>query len=248
MAVSAAGRPAVASERWSWSTATHPNGSAHIPGGTVGGGLYRYHGHYYIPGVGHMAGTLGQEDDESVTGTGVLGRVSNTTYTGAPGNHFPDVSLVATGTEASNPIIRVSDTWPDAPLVDIAHPGDVATGDMLCQSGTSSETLAVGGYRCGKASYACNTYTVNCAFESLGGVVSSGDSGGPVWSVDGDGVKLYGWITGEGSGDSNTAVFEPIWALQNHEWKTTETWTDGGFPSGLFSDSCFITAKGCIRS
>ena len=45
-----------------------------------------------------------------------------------------------------------------------------------------------------------------------------------------------------------TAVFEPVWAIQNHVWTDSESWGAGGFPAGNDGTGCFVTNTGCVRS
>ncbi|WP_374009704.1 hypothetical protein [Leifsonia sp. LS-T14] len=237
--------PAQADDTWTWSTATHPAGGGSIGPlgwGTFGGGVYRYHGVDYVPGVGHIDTPLGTWRDEQVTGAGTVGRVAYTTYAnGKPG--APDIGLIATGTKPIAPKVRVSEGWQDAWVTDVAHPGDVTAGKSLCHSGTSPETIAAGGYRCGVVSSACGAASTSC-YVSMG--VSGGDSGGPVWWYSDGGITLYGWISGSFFG--STAVFEPVWALQNHVWTESESWSSWGYPPGNDGTGCFVTISGCVRS
>ncbi|MCM3781278.1 S1 family peptidase [Microbacterium hydrocarbonoxydans] len=241
-------------EPWSWSTATHPTGSAAVAGGSSGGGIWRWNGVDFIPSVGHMNLSLTSWRSETApTGQGVLGRVSHTTgaRTGPP-----DLALIATGPAPLNPLLRVSDQWTNAPLSDVAH-GDIRKGTPLCHSGFSASTQSAGGYQCGQVYATCTIASGSrCIIVNDQGIASGGDSGGPVWAYDGrGGVILYGWVSGTlqiGDNASNGTykylTFEPVWNLQNKDWRPDETWTAGGFLSGPATLGCFVTTRGCIRS
>lgn len=235
--------PAQAADTWTWSTATHPAGAASIGPlgwGTAGGGVYLWRGVYYIPGVGHIDQPLGTWREEKETGTGVLGRVAYTTYDGKPA--LPDIGLISTGTTPVPPTVRVSAAWPNAMVIDVAHPGDITQGLALCHSGTSPQTMAAGGHRCGTMGFDCSPPSTQC---QLSVPASGGDSGGPVWDYAPGGIKLYGWITGAGFGYTS---FVPTWAVQNHVWTESQSWRSWGYPPGNDGTGCFVTAAGCVRS
>jgi len=42
--------------------------------------------------------------------------------------------------------------------------------------------------------------------------------------------------------------FVPVWALQNHVWADSESWSSWGYPSGNDGTGCFVTTSGCVRS
>lgn len=237
--------PAQADETWTWSTATHPAGAASVGPlgwGTAGGGVYRYHGMHFVPGVGHMDQPLGSWRDESVTGTGTIGKVLYTTYPGS--SSAVDMGLIGTGTKPQAAKVRVSNGWQDANVMDVAHPGEITTGLTLCHSGTSPETIAADGYRCGRVTADCAVSSTQCSFDAL---ASGGDSGGPVWWYRSGGITLYGWINGRaGFGDTVLARFTPVWALQDHDWTAAQT--EVGWPVGNDGTGCFVTYDGCVRS
>lgn len=246
MVAVATAAPARADDPWTWSTATHPAGSGSIGPlgyGSTGGGVWLQRGVYFVPGVGHIDFPLGNERDEQVTGSGVVGRVAYTTYAnGTSGS--PDLGLISTGTQAIAPTIRVSDVWQDAAITDVAHPGDVVAGTWLCQSGTSPDTEASGGYSCGQSVQPCPPPTSLCFFSAK---VAGGDSGGPVWWYSPGGVKLFGWIYGWDTVTGN-ALFVTVWALQDHVWSASESWSSWGYPAGIDTTGCFVTLNGCVRS
>ncbi|MGG7465155.1 hypothetical protein [Plantibacter sp. YIM 135347] len=239
---------------WTWSTATHPAGSAAVAGGASGGGVYLWGGIYYQPTVGHMAQPLGRDQYETApSGSGMIGKVSHTTYNSGTQN---DAALLATGTQPIAPVMRVSDYWDDASIVDIAHPSDVAPGLTLCHSGWAYTTQAVGGFRCGQVDVACSVTSRTCSIHNADGMVWGGDSGGPVWTYADGGVKLYGWVTG-GRTDGGAYApdgtfpfgsFVPVWAVQNHDWPSSQVLTAWGFPAGNDGTGCFVTTQGCLRS
>ncbi|ANF30633.1 hypothetical protein A0130_02155 [Leifsonia xyli] len=238
--------PAHADAPWTWNTATHPAGSGSIGPlgwGSTGGGVWRQRGVYFVPGAGHIDSPLGNWRDEQVTGSGSVGRVAYTTYAnGASG--YPDIGMISTGTQPIAPKIRVSDGWQDAIVMDVAHPGDIVAGASLCHSGTSPQTAASAGYRCGQALQTCSPPSALCSFTAK---VSGGDSGGPVWWYSAGGVKLYGWIHGY-DGTSGNGYFVPVWALQDHVWTASESWSSWGYPAGIDTTGCFVTYTGCVRS
>lgn len=239
------GSTARADDAWSWNEAQHPAGSGQVPGGSVGGGVYRYHGIYYIPGIGHMDRPLGEwREEQSPTGSGGYGRVSNTTYVEGVGSKSPDIGLVATGTSPLAPIIRVSNAWEQAPITDVGHPGTIVAGQPVCHSGMSAATHAAGGYRCGLITGLCIAL---CAAFSDTGLAEGGDSGGPVWYYSEGGIVLYGWVRASYSSGKGL-YFVPVWTLQNYEWSAAETLVSWGFPAGNDGTGCFVTTKGCIRS
>ncbi|MEV8212726.1 hypothetical protein [Leifsonia sp. NPDC077715] len=240
-----AATPAQADDTWTWNTATHPAGAGakeHIGWGTTGGGIYRYHGVTFVPTAGHVAQPLGSWMNEGVTGSGTLGRIAYTTYADGR-SQVPDIGLTSTGTKPIEPKLRVSDGWQDAMVMDVAHPGDVLPGGALCHSGTSAQTMAEGGYRCGEVRFTCAATSTYC-YTTI--PVSGGDSGGPVWWYSPGGIKLYGWVVGHVGDDQ--AVFVPVWTLQNHVWTEGQSWSSWGYPPGNDGTGCFVTVKGCIRS
>lgn len=245
-AIAIGAAPAQADDGWTWSTATHPAGAASIGvlgWGTSGAGVYRYHGMYFIPGVGHIDQPLGNWRHEQVTGTGTLGKVLYTTYPNE--SSAVDMGLIGTGTKAIEPRVRVSEEWQNALVMDVAHPGEITTGRPLCHSGTSPATMAAGGYRCGTVTANCGTTSTRCYFDAPAG---GGDSGGPVWDYTPGGITLVGWINGRvsvGEGKAWT-TFTPVWALQNHVWTSEQT--KAGWPVGNDGTGCFVTAAGCVRS
>lgn len=245
-AIAVGAAPAQADEGWTWSTATHPAGAASIGQlgwGTSGGGVYRHHGMYFIPGVGHIDQPLGNWRYEQQTGSGMLGKVLYTTYPNSPTS--VDMGLVGTGTKAIEPRVRVSDEWQNALVMDVAHSGEIKTGRPLCYSGTSTASMAAGGYRCGTVMANCGPSDTQCYFDAR---VSGGDSGGPVWDYTPGGITLVGWINGTASAGEGVkwGRFTPVWALQNHVWTTEQT--KAGWPAGNDGTGCFVTATGCVRS
>jgi hypothetical protein len=240
---------AAAQTPWTWNNATHPAGAGGVPGGTSGAGVWVYRGIYYIPGVGHMDGPLGDWRVESTTGTGTFGRVSHTTRP-TQTETGDDIGLIATGTKPLTPRIRVSDAWQDAPISDIAH-GEFRKGANVCHSGHSVTTQLSNGYRCGTLTMDCTRTSVLCYLAaSSGGIVSGGDSGGPVWWYDGKGgIVLMGWIRGSMTvNGTQWGMFTPVWILQDHAWKPEETWESWGYPTGNDGTGCFLTTRGCVRS
>jgi hypothetical protein len=202
--------------------------------------VFRWHGVDYIPGVGHIDSPLGAVREEKETGTGVIGRVAYTTAGSAAGS--PDVGLIATGTVPIAPRVRVSTGWQDAPVMDVAHPGELTAGRPLCHSGTSPQTIAAGGYRCGTMVSDCSPPTSQCLMNIP---ASGGDSGGPVWDYTPGGIELAGWISGTFFGST---VFVPVWALQDHVWTESESWSSSGFAPGNDGTGCFVVWTGCVRS
>lgn len=234
--------PAQADDTWTWSTATHPAGAASIGPlgyGTAGAGVFRWHGTYYIPGVGHIDSPLGALREERETGSGVIGRVA---YTTAGVSGAPDVGLIATGTAPIAPRVRVSTGWQDAPVMDVSHPGELFAGRPLCHSGTSPQTIAQGGYRCGAMTADCAPTATQCLTNLP---ASGGDSGGPVWDYTPGGIELAGWISGTFFGST---VFVPVWALQAHDWTAGQSWSSGGHSAGNDGTGCFVVWTGCVRS
>lgn len=250
--------PAAGNETWTWSSATHPAGSASMrfwpDGGTSGAGLWLYQGMYYVPGVAHVDKPLGAWKEETApSGQGGLGHVSHSTY----GTGGLDIGLIATGTRPIEPRIRVSDGWQDAPVSAVGHPGDLRQGMQVCHSGFSDATQAAGSSRCGTLVSDCLATSTTCQVTNPSGLISGGDSGGAVWWYDGKGgVVLEGWVSaGSGTqvnGSWPTMHFIPPWVLQNHQWTAAETWQgESGvspFPSGQQRTGCFVTTAGCVRS
>jgi len=243
-------------EGWTWSSATHPAGSAAVPGGTSGAGVWLWNDVYYVPGVGHMSTLAEDRWETGATGTGMIGKVSHSTRPGP--RELPDVGLIATGTARLEPRIRVSNGWGDAAISDVAH-STVARGVEVCHSGASVPTLQYGGYRCGTLYRDCErSSSTYCVVHNVNGLVYGGDSGGAVWQYDGGGgVVLLGWVRGQlnagdggiaADGTSRYMIFEPVWNLQNHSWTEDQTWTDWGYPTGVAENACFVTSNGCVRS
>lgn len=245
MSVTAFTPPAFGAEDpWTWSTATHPSGSAYTEGVSVGGGVFRAHGIDYIPGVGHADNVVGTDRWERVTGVGHLGRTAYSTFVDGE-THYPDIGLLATGSRHLEPTMRVSDEWQDAPITGIARPSDMKIGMRLCHSGMSGATRAVGGYRCGVLSRPCLEVSDSCPMESYPRPVDGGDSGGPVWWYSGGGIKLFGWIVDYSDGYSGG--FVPVWSLARHRWTAKESLESWGFPHGKLDDGCFVTTRGCEK-
>ena len=208
---------------------------------------------YYIPGVGHVNRTLGSYRSESITGSGGLGNISHSDF-----YHVKnlDIALIATGTRPIDPQMRVSNTWGNALIQDVAHE-TASKGTTLCHSGTSQWNRDRTGYRCGKLAADCvQGIDARCTFTNLDGLGAQGDSGGPVWWYHNGGVKLYGWMVNaypETVGGAYVSMsFVPVWSLQEHTWLTGQTWQGGSgiapFPSGKHATGCFVIASGCVRS
>jgi len=241
---------------WTWSSATNPAGSASVPGGTSGGGVWLWGGVFYVPGVGHM-NTLGEERWETApTGSGLIGRATHSTRPGS--RKSPDIGLIATGVRPVEPRIRVSEAWKDAAISDVAH-STLPRGVEVCHSGTSAPTIGYGGYRCGTVHRDCErSRSTYCVVHHVDGLVYGGGSGGPVWRYDGSGgIVLLGWVRGQlnagprgvaPDGTSQFMTFEPVWNLQNQSWTDGQTLTTWGFPAGSDENACFVTTNGCVRS
>lgn len=255
-ALLAGGGPAEAGAGWTWDAATHPAGSAEVGGGDSGAGVWLYHGMYYIPGVGHMDQPLGQwKTEQAPTGTGSLGYVSHTTYSGGLQN--PDLGLIATGTAALQPTIRLSDGWQTASIASVSHGNDLPAGRPLCQSGVSTYTQAAGGYQCGTLQQSCTRTQSLCYLTNPNGMGYGGDSGGPVWDYTTGGAELIGWVSissGQqaANGEWTGLGFVPVWTLQTYSWTAAQTWQGSSgiapFPSGNDGTGCFVTINGCVAA
>ncbi len=228
---------------WTWSTATHPAGSAYTQGVSVGGGVYRANGIDFIPGAGHADNVVGTDRWEWVTGDGHLGRTAYSTFFDGK-THYPDIGLLATGSRHLEPRIRVSDAWQDAAITGVARPNEMKVGMRLCHSGVSAATQASGGYRCGILSRPCEEASDECPIESHPRPVDGGDSGGPVWFYSEGGIKLFGWIIDY---SDYSGGFVPVWSLARYQWKPEESLESWGFPAGKLDRGCFVTTRGCER-
>lgn len=246
------GLAAAPAHAWTWNDSPCPLGSVDVSGGASGAGAIRWRGYTFVPGAGHMSQVLGEDQREyTCRWDAMLGKVA---YRVASG--YTDYGLIATGTDEVAPNIRVSDEWTNAPINDIARGnGDLPAGSSLCHSGVSVATKANGGFRCGTLSANClKSANAGCIVSNPNGIVTGGDSGGPVWWYHPDGgVKLAGWLThGYGarlaSGDYVGGVFQPTWKLLSFSFEAQNTWTAGGFQTGRPSTTgaCFVTTRGCL--
>lgn len=248
-------------EAWTWNGATHQDGSVNIGGSTSGGGLWLYHGFYYIPGAGHVDSTLGMGMNETPNlsagdppGSGFLGHVAYSTYPTGQGS-WPDIGLIATGTNLVTPQVVVSQGWLNAPIVAYATGnGDLPAGSQVCETSYSIYTEQHGGYRCGTLPYACTRSYPVCEVDNPNGIAAAGDSGGLMWWYDGAGVKVIGWLTNHGNiqapdGSYTQAFFQTPWELAHHIWLNAESWSGGlgiaPFPPGNDGTGCFVTTTGC---
>lgn len=241
--------PAPASA-WTWSSAKCPIGS--VSGGE-GGGILKWRNHYYVPSVGHTKTVLGENQwDYTCGGTGFVGHTAYTTYNN--GAILPDVALMGTGTDPLPKRMRVSNGWTNAAITDIAHGnGDLPNNASVCHSGMSSATQGAGGYRCGQLKGDCVQTMARCEVQNAEGIVQGGDSGGPVWWYHPNGgIKLIGWmsngLTPIVNGSYTGALFQPTWALFQHTFTASQSWTDRGFEPGQPSSTgaCFVTTQGCL--
>jgi hypothetical protein len=239
-----------------WDIARYPDGSVGIGVATSGGGLWLYHGMYYIPGVGHVDYPLGKLLVETAGG-GPLGYVAYSDFNGS--RHEPDVGLVATGTKPIPAFVHVGDSWTNA-AVEGYYTGtnDLPAGTTLCESGYSKPTDRHQGYRCGTLTEACNRSSIYCIFANPQGIVASGDSGGLVWSNDGGGVRIAGWVSSGfldsqypqlSDGSYTAGTFTPPWKVAHYAWAPAQSWHGGGgiapFPSGNDGSGCFVSVNGC---
>ncbi|WAA65600.1 hypothetical protein [Microbacterium oxydans] len=232
-----------------WNDAINPAGSAKVEQrGTIGGGVWLHEGWYYLPTAGHVVYTLGNPEIEFGTGRGMLGRTSHSTRANGESG-MRDIGLVATGTRPIEPRVRISNTA-KADISRIATPADLTAGTEVCHSGTSTDTLAAGGYRCGTLTKDCKRSSELCDMMNAEGVVSSGDSGGLVWiRQPDDSITLVGWVSAR---TATAGYFVPAWALQDHTWTASQTWVPGNaeappFPTGRQDTGCFVTTAGCVR-
>jgi hypothetical protein len=244
-------------EDFTWSTATHPAGSAkdELNRGTIGGGVWRHNGWYYTPSVAHVVTALGNTDREHITGNGVVGRTAYRAPKVAAADADP--ALIATGTAPVAPLIRTgTDTHTGrdrvAAVSAVGSPDALRRGAEVCQSGTSDQTRARGGFLCGTITADCLRTDRLCGFQNGTGAVYLGDSGGPVWASNPDGTAtLLGWVTSSSSGGT-IGRFVPVWVLQDQDWTPKQTWSPGEtdippFPAGQQADGCFVTTTGCVR-
>ena len=249
--------PAPLAGTWTWDSTTHPAGAGNINGGSLGG-VFFSGGMYYVPSVGHMTSALGEWKEEHVSGSGSYGYAAYSAHSGSL-----DTGMIATGTQPIAPILRVADSWQNAPIMDVAHVGEIVAGAYTCHSGSSVTTQNAGGVRCGQITGTCMGGATTCAISASTGIVQGGDSGGPVWQYTPGGVKLLGWMksanpsTALPGGDPSfpnysSGTFTPVWALQNHAWTAAETWAGrpdvAPFPTGEMTSGCFVTFSGCVRS
>ncbi len=244
---------------WTWSSATHPAGSVNIGGSASGGGLWLYHGTYFLPGVGHVDSPLGQGMNETPNtaagdpaGSGFLGHVAYSNWTGSLSE--PDLGLVAAGTDPIPARVAVSQGWLNAPIVSYSTGNDLPQGAWVCESGFSWYSEHAGGYRCGQISSTCDRSVSVCYAFNANGLAAAGDSGGLVWWYSGSGVEILGWSSvGAGAtapdGSYTGLGFVPPWALAHYQWTQAQSWQGGGgvapFPAGNDGTGCFVTISGC---
>lgn len=247
---------------WTWSSATHPAGDVNIYGSGSGGGLWLYHGFYYIPGAGHVDQPLGNGMWETPNtsagdppGSGFLGHVAYSTYP-VQGTTWPDIGLIATGTDPIAAHVVVSQGWTNAPVDAYSTGnGDMPKNSQACVTGYSIYSEQHGGYRCGTLPYACTRSLQVCEVDSSSGIAANGDSGGLVWWYNNaGGVTILGWLTNRGTvqapdGSYTQGYFQTPWTLDHFSWTSGESWAGGNgiapFPPGNDGTGCFVTVTGC---
>lgn len=112
--------------------------------------------------------------------------------------------------------------------------------------------MAAGGHRCGTLASNCTSAKTICRVDNPNGIVSGGDSGGPVWWYHTGGVKLVGWMSnGVGTPGVNGytgSLFQPVWVMLRHSWTAGQVWqTSDNWPSGNDGTACIVTTIGCLR-